>query len=173
MKLSGESANFELDKGLVSSGLTIPFLINETIDLRIVLGDMYDKYDKYVIIFNSIGGWTNANSWATSLGASAINQTGSWSLGMEGLPWNNSTSNSNMTSMALFPNKFNLPIVGYGTQNATYSNGISFRKPANSIVTLTYAPYLTRTGGYAIAVATSGVVSIDFNLSFTIYGLSD
>lgn len=176
MKISGECANLDIDTGsaFTPSGLTLDITYLIDVDLRQVLGTMYHKYEKFMIIFNGVGGWTSASSWSSSTNVAGINATGSWSLGMSGLNWAFNTYNGSITDVAFFPNKITLPISGYGTTNVpNYRNGIVFRKPSNSVVSLKIVPYLTRSNGTAIAVVTTGSPTVDFNYSFSIYGLTD
>lgn len=176
MKISGECANLDLDttslSGLVNLDLS-SFSVD--VDLRQVLGIMYDKYDKFMIIFNGAGGWTNASSYSSTSGTTNLTATTVWSLGMSGLNWAFNSYNGTLSNVAFFPSKLTLPIAGYGNTNfPNFRNGIVFRKPTgNSKVTLKIVPYLTRGSGTAIAVVASGTVQFDFNYSFSIYGLSE
>lgn len=173
MKLSGECANLDLDTGSRSSGTTTLEISSITIpvDMRQVLGDMYDKYEHFEIIFNGIGGWSNATSYSAGT-ITGLTNTATWNLGMIGLDWEASTYNGQLSNVAYFPNRFTLPIGGYGSSNFSTNNGIMFRKPYSPYVTLNVTPYLTRGGGPATVVA-SATAQIDLNFSFSIYGLYD
>lgn len=174
MKLSGECANLDLDTSQLSNGTNTLELssISFQVDMRQVLGDMYDKYDHFEIIFNSIGGWVNAGSWSGG-GVTNLNASATWSLGMSGLDWEASTYNGLITNLVYFPNRFTLPVAGYGATNFTTNNGIMFRKPYNPYVTLNITPYLTRGGQPATFIASTASAQIDLNFSFSIYGLYD
>lgn len=174
MKISGECANVDLDTGARGSATTTYEFntLSFSVDMRQVLGDMYDKYEHFEIIFNGIGGWANATSW-TAGGITNIANTATWTLGMSGLDWEASTYNGQLSNLVYFPNRFTLPTGGYGATNFSTNNGIMFRKPTSPFVTLNITPYLTRGGQPAIAVVTTGTASIDFNFSFSIYGLYD
>ena len=184
MKISGECANLELDTLSVLSGAgiqEISLMVYFNIDMRQVLGDMYDRYEEFLMVFDGIGGWTNATSFTTTPSnlstnnlISGGNQTSSWSLGMTGLDWKYSTYNGQLNEIALFPNKFNLGVSGFTTSNfGSTSQGIVFRKPSNPFVRLSVAPYLSRTQGIGVAVTTATAIQIDFNYNFSIYGLSE
>ncbi len=121
MKISGECANLELDTGTitVASGLTYDLsLISFDVDLRQILGTMYDKCEKFLIVFNSLGSWRNATSWSSSTGTTGITATGSWSLGMSGLNWESNTYNGQLSNVAFSPIKllYLLQVMDYQTQ---------------------------------------------------------
>ena len=186
MKISGECANLELDcvinppgGSTQQSDITVTYNIN----FRQLLGDMYGRYDEFMIVFDGIGGWSNATSYNTTNSVltpsgypaiSGVNATGSWSLGMIGLDWKYYSYNGNLSNIGLFPNKFNLGVSGYTTTNfGTTNQGLVFRKPQNGNIQLTISPYLTRTQGTCVAVTTGANIMVDFNYNFSIYGLSN
>jgi len=175
MKISGECANMDLDIGTLSGTPTIDLSsILFNVDLKRMMGDMYDKYDKFMIIFNNVGGWSNATSYSTATGTIGLTATALWSIGMTGLDWISNSYNGQESTLAFFPNKVVLPVANYANNNfSNYGNGVCFRKPMNPNVVLNITPYLTRSGSSAIAVVASGTVQIDLNYSFTIYGLYD
>jgi hypothetical protein len=57
--------------------------------------------------------------------------------------------------------------------NFTINNGVVFLKPKNDNVTITITPYLIRTGGAGIVVAGNAELTLDINMSFTVFGLSE
>ncbi len=177
MKISGECANLELDTGTITgaSGLTYDLsLISFDVNFRQVLGPMYDKYDKFLIVFNSYCAWTNSTTWSTSTGVSALTTTAGWSLGMSGLDWESNSYNGQLSTIAYFPNKITLPTNGYTFFNSpSFGNGIIFRKPSSFITSLKVVPYSVRANGSAVSVVTAGTPTFDFNYNFSIYGLSD
>lgn len=176
MKLSGESANVEFDTGIITipaSG-TYPLFLTQAVNMRTILGDMFDKYEKFLIVFNSLG----ATSTGTGLTYSAGTITGqgntvTWTLGMFGdLQFISNSVNGQLSNIAYFPTRFTLPVVGSVIANSSCTAGITFAKPKNDVVTLTMAPYLIRGGGAGIAVSPAGnSTTIDVNLNFTVYGL--
>lgn len=179
MKLSGECANFEIDTGGTNyfnapfTGIDMTFTLN--VDMRQVLGDLYQKYDKFLIVFNGIGMFSALSGFVSSNGATGLNNTAVWTLGMSGLDWINNSYNGNMNTIAYFPNRFTMPTNNYAVTNSISNNGVCFRRPDNPYVKLTVAPYLTRNGGYALGAqsATSGTGGWDINYSFTIFGLTE
>jgi hypothetical protein len=175
MRLSGECANFEFETGQVSilANVTYPFVVSNTVNMRTVLGDMYDKYNKFYIVFNSLGGFSgNANLSYTTSGATSQNAL-VWTLGMSGdLRFLSNTVNGQLSTIGYFPMRFTLPVNGYNFLNGAITNGIVFEKPSNDIGTINISPYLIRGGAPANLVCTANT-TYDFNFSFTIYGLSE
>lgn len=178
MRLSGECANFEIDTGLnviVGAFTDQPIAYNVNVNMRQVLGDMFDRYDKFLMVFNSIGMWGGLTSYTTAAtGTTLFTNTAVWTLGVSGLDWQNSTYNGTISNVAYFPNRFTMPITSnYTASNSSTSNGVVFRRPDNPFVTLSASPYLTRQGGPALAnmTTTTGNNGWDINYSFTIYGL--
>lgn len=175
MKISGECANFEVDTGSISyntafSNQDMTFTLN--VNMKQVLGELYEKYKKFMIVFNGISMWGGVTSYSTTTGLSNLNATTVWTLGMTGLQWINNSYNGQINAIGYFPNRFTMPISnGYVANNATSNNGICFDKPASHQVTLTIAPYLTRQGGVALANQTGSTGGWDINYSFTIFGL--
>ena len=140
MKLSGECANFEIETGQVAiiANIVYPFVITNTVNMRTVLGDMYNKYNKFYIVFNSYAGFTGSNT----ISYTTLNTTGTgafiWTLGMSGdLRFISNTVNGQITSVGYFPLRFTLPINGYGFLNGTTTNGLVFERPNNETVTIT------------------------------------
>jgi len=174
MRLSGECANFEIDTGSVTYANAFTnesMTYNVTIDLRVALGDMYDRYDIFLIVFNGISMYGNVTSYSTTTGVTGLNATAVWTLGMSGLNWANNTFNGNLNPIAYFPNRYTMPITGaYTTTNAVSNNGICFRKTGSSVVNLSLVPYLTRQGGAGLANGNANG-GWDINYNFTIFGL--
>lgn len=177
MKLSGESANFEVDTAIITLGAneSIALFRTQQVNMRTVLGEMIDKYEKFFIIFNSIGATTTTAGLTYTAGAiTGQGNTAVWSLGISGdLNFLSNTVNGQLSNIAYFPTRFTLPVNGSSFVNATSNNGVMFQKPNNDIVTITAAPYLIRGGGAGVAVAPAAGATVDFNLSFTIYGLTE
>jgi hypothetical protein len=175
MKISGECANFEVDTGNISYTAAFTnqdMTYNVNVNMRQVLGDLYDKYDKFIIVFNGISMWGGVTSYSTTTGISGLGANTIWTLGMSGLNWINNSYNGNINTIAYFPNRFTMPISNnYASTNATSNNGVCFRKPDNPFLTLIIAPYLTRQGGIALANQTGTTGGWDINYSFTIFGL--
>jgi hypothetical protein len=176
MKLSGESANFEMDTGLITLGAneTISLFRTQQVNMRTVLGEMMDKYEKFLIIFNSLGATTGTAGLTYTAGTiTGQNQTAVWTLGLSGLDFICNTVNGQLSNIGYFPTRFNLPVNASLFENSRTYNGVMFVRPKNDVVTITAAPYLIRGGGAGIAVAPAAGATVDFNLSFTIYGLID
>lgn len=170
MKQSFECANMEIDNSYISAiAFTKAMDYNATINLKAVMGEMYDKYDYFIIYYNSFGCWNAVTSY-TAGAAVGLNATAMWTLGMKGLNWMNSTYNGISNEIAYFPDRFTLPINGYGGYNSSIQSGIVFRKPDNPFVNINIVPYLVRTGASCNAVNT-GNGGYDINYSFSIYGL--
>lgn len=179
MKLSGESANLEFDTGpvLVPATTSRALFLTQTFNIRAALGDMFDKYDEFLMVFNSIGASANAAT-ASSLSAGSITaqtNVAVWTLGISGdLAFTNNTVNGQISSIGYFAPRFTLPIAVTSPNlsiNFPINNGVTFLKPNNDFVTLTMAPYLIRGGSPGSAVAGTTDLTIDTNLSFTVFGL--
>ncbi len=190
MKRSGECANFQLDYEIATMQNTEKSLTYSTsINLKNILGDMYDKYNKFVIIFNGLGYWTNTPAPSgtspnviggyNSGGARNVTSVGVYYLGISGLDIiNNSSKNGDLSNIGFFPGRFALITANYYSLNLTNtSNGIMFNKPSNPNVNITLPIYNVRTN-VETSIAISGTSSttailFDMNLSFTIYGISE
>jgi hypothetical protein len=181
MKLSGETANLEFDTGalLVPATTSRSLFLTQTFNMRAALGDMFDKYDEFLIVFNSLGASTNSTS-ANSYTAGSVanqNQTAVWSTGISGdLQFTNNTINGQISNIAFFPPRYTLPVATVAASanvlfNFPINNGVTFLKPQNDFVTLTITPYLIRAGGAGSVVAGATDLTIDINLSFTVFGL--
>lgn len=178
MKLSGETANVEFDTGVITiaaSG-TYPLFLTQTVNMRTMLGDMFDKYEKFLMVFNGIGATATGGGLTYNAGT-IVGQGNSvtWTLGMFGdLQFISNSVNGQLSNIAYFPTRFTLPVNGSTITNSSNNAGITFAKPKNDVVTLTMAPYLIRGGGAGIAVSPAGnPTTIDVNFNFTVYGLSE
>jgi len=181
MKLSGETANLEFDTGslLVPANTSRDLFLTQTINLRNCLGDMFDKYDEFLMVFNSLGSSatsSSTNTYSTPTVAS-LNQSAIWSLGIYGdLQFTSNTLNGQISNIGYFPPRFTLPVSTVSASanvffNFPINNGITFKKPQNDFVTITLTPYLIRAGGAGSVVAGASDLTIDTNMSFTIFGL--
>ncbi len=174
MRLSAESANLEFDtfNQTITAGQSVPLQISQQVNWRTVLGDLYDEYDKFLIVFNSYGGWTGAN--VTYNGSAAANAL-VWTVGMTSdVQFLGNTVNAQLSPIAYFPTRFNLPSAnGYGLVNSTTNNGVVFKKPYNSTSQLNVSIYQIRNGTQCVLGVSTGASTYDYNFSFSIYGLSE
>lgn len=111
MKISGESANLEFDTG----PMTIPanqsrsLFIIQSFNIRNVLGDMFDKYDKFLMVFNSIGANANSNLANTYTGGTVVAQTNTsiWTTGIFGdLQFVCNSVNGQLSNIGYFPPRY-------------------------------------------------------------------
>jgi len=182
MSKSKESATMILDTGYNTavSGITINTEFTYEIDLRKVLGDMYDKYDRFAICLNSIINYARISSYATTppqptnptAGSSAVAL-----IGMRGLQWVSNSLNSDTGEIALFPNAF---VLGGGapTGDGAWGNGefknpncIMFNKPTNSNVSLVVGLYNPRGQAMYRGGNSAGEVRLQLNYNFSIFGI--
>lgn len=174
MRLSSESANLEFDtfNQTITAGQSIPLQISQQVNWRTVLGEMYDKYDNFLIVFNSYGGFTGTN--VTYNGSAASNAL-VWTVGITSdIQFLGNTVNAQLSNIAYFPTRFNLPAGnGYSLVNSTVNNGIVFQKPYNSTSQLTVSVYQVRNGVQCLLGVSTGSSTYDYNFSFSIYGLSE
>ncbi|MFY7886952.1 MAG: hypothetical protein ACOVOV_19120 [Dolichospermum sp.] len=173
MKLSAESANLEFDtfNQTINAGQSIPLQISQQVNWRTVLGDMYDKYDNFLIVFNSFGGFTGTNM---TYNGSAASNTNVWTAGITSdIQFLGNTVNAQLSSIAYFPTRFALPSGnGYSLVNSTINNGIVFQKPYNSTSQINVSVYQVRNGTQCLLGVSTGSSTYDYNFSFSIYGLS-
>ena len=173
MRLSGETANFQLDIQLLALANTVtPMFGDQVINLRTILGDMYYRYNKFYIVFNSTNSWTPGVVTYQSGTFTGITNQICWFLGITGLPFINNTLDGRITNTAYFPTSFALALAGYIPTNFSTNNGIIFNKPQNDIVTINVAPYYTRNLTTGSALSTGNNV-LWFSFNFTIYGLEE
>lgn len=174
MKLSAESANLEFETFPVnfSVGQTVNVGFNGDVNWRTVLGDMYNKYDYFYIVFNSFGGFSSTNTMTYNAGSVTGITSGAWSMAISGdIQFVSNSGNGQLTNVGIFPDLFQLPVNGSIFTNSTINNGIIFRKPLNSISRITIAPYFLLNNQPAVAVVSTGSAQVDFNYSFVIYGM--
>lgn len=60
MKQSAESANMVLESNLITFQPNTPIQFTYNVDMKTVLGDMYDKYKYFKIVLNSTEGFGGA-----------------------------------------------------------------------------------------------------------------
>ena len=123
-----ESALISLNSGYVSS-LGAPILTFKGIPIRDILGDMYNKYDKFKLVLNSHSGIYNSGT--------ATNQQ--YFIRVSGLDFINTTEyiiNNNYPRSAIYM----LPIITssqINLNNLPSNYGQVFNKPTNSSIDLT------------------------------------
>jgi hypothetical protein len=175
MKLSGESANLEFDTGnlTITVGAPKDIFIFQQFNLRVALGDMYNRYKKFYMIFNSIGSFAGTTVTYTAGTLTNITSPVAWLIGVSGLDFVNNSVDGILSKTALFPTAVSLAQGAFniGGQSQTM-NGVVFNKPSNDIQDISIRPYLVRGLRPGIAVA-SVTNNCDFNFSFTVYGLED
>lgn len=175
MRLSAETANLEFDTFVrpIQLGVPFPLEFNDDINWRTVLGDMYDKYDYFYIVYNSFGGFSGNMTYSAG-SITGITAAGLWSMTITGdLQFVSNSFNGQLTNVGIFPDLTTLPANGYYFLNSTINNGIIFRKPLNSTSRVVITPYFMLNNEPALAIAVGGATQIDFNMSFTIYGLEE
>ncbi len=174
MSLSSESASVIFDSGYseLPLGSSIETVFSVNFDLRTSLGDMYDRYDTFAICLNSISFYTQLSSYSTintplvgTFGANAM-----CNCGMTGLPWINYSTNGNLDNLALFPPTFRLG-VGYEGNTFGKSNCLLFRKPSNSMTTITIGCYVIRMQGAVKVGNSSNNVQYSGNYNLSIFGI--
>lgn len=184
MNRSGECANFHMQttfKIPINTNTAIPVLPTYKMDMRDVLGSMYNKYDKFLLILNSIS-YQNASSDGVSSpitftyignGDGPVGNNTITTIGISGL--NLFSNTNNIQSIGIFPNKHKLSTNnGPNYDNFTSSNGITFMKsqPAITIQMQFYdISYFANPIGAKNTSATDD--NIYYSFSFTIYGLFD
>jgi hypothetical protein len=175
MKLSGESANLEFETGNITIPIntTRDLLISQQINLRVALGDMYNRYNKFYMVFNSIASFGGANMTYTSGSVAGVTNSTAWLIGVTGLDFVNNSVNGVISKTALFPTSVSLAQNNFSIGGQTQTmNGVVFNKPSNDIQNITISPYLVRGLQVGRIVATAQQIA-DYNFSFTVYGLED
>lgn len=176
MKLSDETANLVFDTGYFSVPANSTYdnlFISQNVNMRTILGEMYYRYKKFYIEFNSIIGFSSAVTY-TAGGVTGITNNNCWLCGIDGLDFVNNNVDGKMSKIAYFPVTFGLSSNGYNPPLSTSTkNGVVFNKPLNDNVYITIAPYYI--GNLQKASLVTGAASIvcQHGLSFTIYGLID
>ena len=168
MKRSDECATMTLNYDITGATTNGDLTGNFTLNLRKVLGNMYDKYDYFTIVLTSIGGYNDLS--ATTSNSISLNTNAVYMLGLQGLvfPMNTTTANNN-SSLGIFPGRFNIAYNGYLNVNLTNSsNGLVFLKPQQNNVSISIPLICTRT-----MASTNGTTTSQFSLNYTfnIYGL--
>lgn len=185
MRLLDEGANlvFNTTKdgtGVGTAGNTIPLQYTYEINLRNVIGkDDYDNHNFFAICLNSVATYMLVTSY--SITGIISGQSGSTpvQVGMSGLPFLNSTTNSNLDNTVLFPDVFNIlggNTVATASATRIFSNPkmkrIIFRKPRSSNVTITISIFGMRgsaPSNIIIAANSTSTTETTSDFSFTIY----
>jgi len=178
MSLSSESASVTFDSGYydLPTGSSVQTVFSVPFDLRIALGDMYDRYNTFAICLNSISFFAQLTSY-TSINTPLLGTFGSSALvncGMTGLPWINYTTNGSLDNLALFPPTFRMggsPAGAYEGNTFIKSNCLLFRKPSNSQTTITVGCYVIRMQGALTVGHSSNNVQYSANYNFSIFGV--
>ena len=176
MKRSDECATMTLNYDITGAITDADLTGNFTLNLRKVLGNMYDKYHYFTIVLTSIGGYNDLSG--TKSNSISLNTNAVYMLGLQGLvfPMNTTTANNN-SSLGIFPGRFNMAYNGsYLNVNLTNSsNGLVFIKPDQSNVSISISLLCTRTMASTVGTmpATNGTTTSQFSLNYTfnIYGL--
>lgn len=184
MSKSSEYANLVLDTGyltLPQASGTITMLQTFKINLKQVLGDIYNQFDTFAICLNSYALYSQYSSYASGTGSDAVvNLNGNTvvKVGMTGLNWVSSTLNGNKSDLCLFPNAVaigggsTLPDGGgYGQASFKNPNCIMFSKPPQPNVTLTVGLYNVNKNGIVRAGNSTGEVRLQINYNFSVYGI--
>lgn len=173
MRLSDETANLVFDTGqfTVQANSTYNNLfISQNVNMRTILGEMYYRYKKFYIVFNSINGFSSTVTYTAGT-VTGITNSSCWLCGIDGLDFVNNNVDGQMSTIAYFPVTFALPSNGYSPLLLTSTkNGIVFNKPLNDNVYININPYFISNLNKAIIVTTA-LAAVQYNLSFTIYGL--
>lgn len=177
MSRSLEYANVCLDTGYLTSttGVNIPTVRTYNINLKQILGDLYDEYDTFSICLNSVVNYSMVSSYVTSVGVVSSNVV--VKVGMTGLNWMSSTMNGENSSLQLFPNGMVIgggltaDDGGFGTANFNKPNCILFKKPPEPNVTLTVGLYFVRLNGPVLVGNSTGQIRHQCNYNFSIYGI--
>jgi hypothetical protein len=174
MRLSGESANLEFDTGtiLFPANTTRDIFIFQQFNLRVALGSMYNRYNKFYMVFNSIASFLGATATYSAGDVTNITTSTAWLIGVSGLDFINNSVDGVISKTALFPTSVSLAQNGNNNGGSAFTtNGVVFNKPSNDIQDISIQPYLVR-GLEPGKAVTGGVNQIgDFNFSFTVYGL--
>lgn len=168
MKRSDECATMTLNYDILGATTNGDLTGNFTLNLRKVLGNMYDKYDYFTIVLTSVGGYNDLS--ATTSNGTSLNTSAVYMLGLQGLvfPMNTTIANNN-SSLGIFPGRFAITWSTYLNVNLTNSsNGLVFIKPQQNNVTISIPLICVRT-----MASTNGTTATQFSLNYTfnIYGL--
>lgn len=174
MKLSAESANLEFSNTYVFPiNTTRDIFVFQQFNLRLALGALYDKYNKFYMVFNSTSSFIGGTTTYSSGSVTGITNPVAWLIGVSGFDFINNSIDGVLSKTALFPVTISLANNGYSSSNTQTMNGVVFTKQSNSIQDITIQPYLVRglQPGKAVTVTTQQLGSYAFN--FTVYGLED
>lgn len=151
-----ECATLTLHSNMVSS-VGVPELQFKNIPIKQILGDMWDKYEKFNLVLNCQAGvYISA----------ALNKQ--YVLRIQGLDWVDITQYNKTTKYSYTP-AIILPTVTANSSNLNQmpaNTGFTFRRPTNTMIDLTIA-YLDRN----ITVPTHNIGSTMH--VFSIYGVDD
>jgi hypothetical protein len=173
MRLSGESANLEFDTGNITflANTTRDIFIFQQFNLRVALGSMYNRYNKFYMVFDSAGSFLGNPTYSAG-SVTGITSVVGWLIGVSGLDFINNSIDGVISKTALFPTTISLAQNGNSNGGLAFTmNGVVFNKPSNDIQDISVQPYLVR-GLQPGKAVTGGVNQIgDYNFSFTVYGL--
>lgn len=179
MKLSGESANLEFETGNINflANTTRDIFIFQQINLRVALGSLYNRYNKFYMVFNSCASFLGATTTTTTYSAgtvTGITTSTAWLIGVSGLDFINNTIDGVISKTALFPTTVSLAQNSNNNGGSDQTmNGVVFTKPSNDIQDISIQPYLVRGLQPGKAVTTTTASIGDYNFSFTVYGLHE
>jgi hypothetical protein len=169
-----ELANFTLTTQILSAGATNAFgTMNSTfttftftnVNMRRIIGTMWDKYDKFNLVVSNVG----VGQTATTLSASQRFMF----FQIQGLQFINCLSTT--TSSTFSQSVAYTPIFRYTTASSADSDSfavpdslISFRKPESENVDLAFQLFTVNSGGTALNVQMN-----QFSLTFAVVGIKE
>jgi hypothetical protein len=175
MRISGESSNLEFETGNINflGNTTRDIFIFQQFNLRTALGSLYNRYNKFYMVFNSCASFLGSTTTYSAGSVSGITTSTAWLIGVTGLDFINNSIDGDISKTALFPTTVSLAQNSNNNGGSTQTmNGIVFTKPSNDIQDITIQPYLVRGLQPGKAVTTSASIG-DYNFSFTVYGLHE
>jgi hypothetical protein len=176
MRLSGESANLEFDTGLVLflANTTRDIFVFQKFNLRVALGSMYNRYNKFYMVFNSVASFLGGGTTYSAGDVTGVTTPTAWLIGVSGLDFINNSVDGVISKTAIFPTTISLAHNGKNNGGSAFTmNGVVFNKPSNDIQDISIQPYLVRGLQHGKAVTGGAIQTGDYNLSFTVYGLED
>lgn len=184
MRLLDEGANlvFDGEKNATATGQFFPLVYTYDINLRNIIGkDEYDNNDYFAICLNSVATYLFISSYQISgvVGGQGASTTAQ--VGISGLPFINSTTNTLIVNTVLFPDIFTM---SGGTANPyalrnffkPKTKKIIFRKPQNSNVTITISFFGCRgttPSNFILAGHSGAIAQTTANFSFTIFPVKE
>ena len=176
MRLSGESCNLEFDTNNIVflSNTTTDIFIFQQFNLRVALGSMYNHYNKFYMVFNSVASFLGGGTTYSAADVTGVTNSTAWLIGVTGLDFINNSIDGVISKTALFPTTVSLAQNGNNNGGSAFTmNGVVFNKTSNDIQDISIQPYLVR--GLQVGKAVTGGVNQigDFNFSFTVYGLHE